>query len=226
MKKALILMTRVPIPGQTKTRLMTILSKQECANIHFCFLKDIFEMYEYIKDEIDLYLTYTPKEEYHIIKDFIPSYIKTFEQKGDTLGDRMKYAINKVLEKGYDKVVLTGCDIPQIQRGDVNKAFDNLDNSDVVIGPTLDGGYYLVGMKKSIDIIFDTEISWGEMSVLEGTIEICNQNNITTSLSNKLMDIDTKEDLFDLYEDIQINKFKHIPKHTYKFIEECNIYVK
>ncbi len=223
MKKALILMTRVPIPGQTKTRLLEVINKEQCAEIHFCFLKDIFNIYEIIKEDTDIFLAYTPKERFNVIEGIIPNYITTFEQVGETLGDKMKNAINAVISKGYEKVVLTGCDIPQIQVEDINIAFEKLDTKDMVIGPTEDGGYYLIGMKKSNCIVFDKNLNWGYQTVLEGTIDICKKNSIDLGITNELIDIDVKEDLIELYNQIKDDKFKIIPKHTYEFIKKLKI---
>lgn len=220
MKNALILMTRIPVEGKTKTRLMSALSGLECAQIHMCFLKDVFYVLNYIKDDIDIYLTYTPEDPFEIIDGIIPDYINCFPQYGDNLGDRMSNALKHVLSKNYNKVLLMGCDIPHIQPENIINAFEKLDYNDLCLGPTLDGGYYLVGMKSSIDLIFDNNLRWGYKTVLEGTLDICNKNNIKVGLTDKLVDIDTKEDLMHLFNEICNNKFKNkiMPVNTAKFI--------
>jgi uncharacterized protein len=220
MKNALILMTRIPVEGKTKTRLMSILSGLECAQIHMCFLKDIFNVLNYIKSDVDIYLTYTPEDPFVIIEDIIPNYVKCFTQHGDNLGDRMNNAINYVLSKNYNKVVLMGCDIPHIQPQNIIRAFDELNYNDLCLGPTLDGGYYLVGMKNPTDLVFDNNLKWGNKTVLEGTLDICNKNNIKVGLTDKLMDIDTKDDLMSLFNEIINNKFKNkiMPMNTANFI--------
>jgi uncharacterized protein len=220
MKNALILMTRIPVEGKTKTRLMSDLSGLECAQIHMCFLKDIFNVLNYVKDDIDIYLTYTPEDPFKIIECVIPNYISCFPQYGDNLGDRMSNALKHVLSKNYNKVLLIGCDIPHIQPENIIKAYDKLNYNDLCLGPTLDGGYYLVGMKKPIDIIFDNNLKWGYKTVLEGTLGICNKNNIKVGLTDKLIDIDTKDDLMHLFNEICSNKFKNkiMPTSTAKFI--------
>jgi len=220
MKNALILMTRIPIEGKTKTRLMSVLSGLECAQIHMCFLKDIFKVYRCIKNDVDIYLTYTPEDSFHVIEDIVPNYINCFPQQGEDLGDRMSNAIKYVLSKNYNKVVLMGCDVPHIQPDNIMKAFNELNHNDLCLGPTLDGGYYLVGMKKIIDEVFDNNLKWGYKTVLEGTLDLCNKSNIKVGLTDKLRDIDTKEDLMDLFNDIYNNKFENkiMPASTAKFI--------
>lgn len=191
---ALILMTRIPIPGKTKTRLMGLLTGEECARIHYSFLQDLFSVCDLLKDELDIYITYTPEGNLSIIKNIIPEYIEAFPQQGEDLGERMGYSINKLLKK-YNKVVLIGTDIPELQPRHIKEAFDVLDDKDICLGPTVDGGYYLVGMKKAHDEIFSNNIAWGKKSVLEGTIDIANRRGLKVGLSSKCRDIDTKDDL-------------------------------
>lgn len=201
---ALIMMTRVPIPGQTKTRLMDIMSGSECADLHNAFLRDIVITFEQLKDDVDIYLTFTPEDSLHILDPIIPSYINTFPQSGEDLGDKMKNAIESVLLKGYKKVILMGSDIPDIKAEDIRNAFNIMDVHDIVLGPSYDGGYYLVGMKKRNDSLFAINKKWGGKSVLESTIDKGNNQGLSIGLAKKYQDIDTKKDLFDF-----MKKYEH-----------------
>lgn len=217
--KALILMTRIPIPGKTKTRLMDIFTGIECAEIHKAFLLDLFDLFNYLKDDMDIYLTYTPEDSFDIIKDMVPDYIKTFSQRGEDLGKKMANAIGKVLNRGYDSVVLIGSDIPSIQLEDIYGAFDLLEDQDICLGPTFDGGYYLVGMKKLYPNLFDNDLEWGKKSVLEKTCDIANRAGLSVGLAPKHMDIDTKEDLIRFMAEIKNSSNKNIPQKTLEYIE-------
>lgn len=217
---ALILMTRIPIPGKTKTRLMGLLTGEECARIHYSFLQDLFSVCDLLKYELDIYITYTPEGNLSIIKNIIPEYMEAFPQQGEDLGERMKHAINKLL-RNYNKVVLIGTDIPELQPHHIKEAFNILDNKDICFGPTVDGGYYLVGMKKSHDEIFDNNIAWGKKSVLEGTIDIANRRGLKVGLSSKCRDIDTKDDLKVFMSKIKNKKiiWETYPYNTVSFIK-------
>jgi len=217
---ALILMTRIPIPGKTKTRLMDILTGIECAEIHKAFLLDLFNLFNYLKDDVDIYLTYTPEDSFHIFGDMIPNYIKTFPQKGGDLGEKMRNAMEEVLDKGYDSVILIGSDIPNIQPDDIYKAFDLLEENDICLGPSFDGGYYLIGMKRLYSVIFDNDLKWGKKSVLERTVDIANREGLSVGLAIKHMDIDTKEDLLNFSEEMEKNnKNMIIPQNTLEYIQ-------
>ncbi len=194
---ALILMTRIPIPGQTKTRLMDIMSGYERADLHLAFLMDLFHTFKKVRNKVEIYLTYTPENSFKIIDDMIPGYIKTFPQKGEDLGEKMYHAIKHVLSIGYENVILIGADIPDLSAEDINTAFRILENKDLIFGPSYDGGYYLVGMKKPNKKIFDISKNWGEKSVLESTVDIANNLGLSIGLAPKYRDIDTKEDLFE-----------------------------
>lgn len=222
MMNALILMTRIPVPGKTKTRLMDILSGEECAEIHKNFLKDLFSSCEKLKNKVDIYLTYTPEGKIFLIEDILPEYIKLFPQQGESLGDRMSNAIDKLLDEDYKKVVLIGSDIPELQPKDIEIAFNILEDNDICLGPTSDGGYYLVGMKEIHSEIFCDNIAWGKKSVLEGTIDIANRANLTVGLSEKHMDIDTKEDLLNFIKRIEEKKrsYEVFPHNTVNFLEK------
>ena len=92
-----------------------------------------------------------------------------------------------------DKVVLIGTDCPSLQSQHLNEAFEALTHSDLVVGPATDGGYYLIGMKRRADYLFEG-ISWSTFQVLSQTLNVASQHGLTTTLLRELDDIDTQED--------------------------------
>lgn len=221
MMKALILMSRIPIPGKTKTRLMNVLSGEECARLHKCFLKDLFSLFDVIKEDVHLFLSYTPDGTLHLLKDMMPDYIEAFPQEGEDLGERMANAIDFVLSKGYEKVVLIGSDIPAIGPSDIYEAFSLLDNHDICLGPTHDGGYYLIGMKRMYRDIFTRDLKWGKKSVFESTMFIANDLGLSVGLAPKHMDIDTAEDVSALMDKVKRGELSNwIPKNTVDYLKE------
>lgn len=226
MDTALIIMSRIPVEGKTKTRLMNFLTGKQCAELHRCFLKDIFSTCEELKPQMDMYLTYTAEDgPYEIIEDIVPEYIETFSQWGRTLGNRMANAIKYVKDKGYKKVLLMGTDIPHVKKEDICYAMKALDTTDICLGPTYDGGYYIVGMKNFYEEIFEDNIKWGNKTVLEGTVHKINSLGLTCGLGMKLYDIDTKEDLMVFFEEFYLKSSdpSHYPKNTLRFLKEMNV---
>lgn len=195
-KRALIIFTRVPIPGRTKTRMEPQLSKANCARLHSCFLKDIGQ--ECTKVQADLFVFYTPDHfQERLYPAFGPSAVY-LPQKGEGLGARMYEAIRHVLSKGYSSCILCGTDIPELLAEDLEQAFSRLDACDVVLGPTEDGGYYLVGMKKPEKAVFQA-VPYGNGSVLERTVEQAQRAGLSVALVKEQKDMDHFEDLEGLW---------------------------
>lgn len=194
MKNAVIIFTRVPIPGQTKTRMMPTLAPQQCEQLHTCFLKDIRCACE--QCGADIYVCYTPDEEKYQekIAEILGKGKMYFPQDGEDLGNRMYHAFEVVLKKGYDSCLLIGTDVPELQTSCLEKAFQVLDKKDVVFGKTADGGYYLVGMKTLYPQVFGLE-QYGHSSVFRETLDRLQSENITVGYTTELCDMDTPLDL-------------------------------
>lgn len=191
-KRALIVFTRVPVAGRTKTRLMPYFTPKQCEKLHICFLRDIAKMC--VKTKADLFICHTPEDEDHVLHGIFGKEAEYFLQSGDDLGERMYRAMEEVLGKGYEACVLIGTDVPEVQEKDINQAFEILRIKDVVFGPTVDGGYYLVGMKKARKEAFEKQ-TYGHGSVLENTVKSLEQSGLTVGFAKQHQDIDTREDI-------------------------------
>lgn len=192
MKRALICFTRVPKPGITKTRLLPILSGDQCSKLHFAFLTDLAQVYS--KVEADLFVAYTADPDWEMLKEIFPAAKGFFTQEGTDLGGKMFNALQYVLGRGYDVVVLTGADLPLMTAAHLESGFAVLDAADISIGPTSDGGYYLVGMKQPHRAIFENQRYGGE-TVLENTKAAGEAAGLTVALADSCDDVDTPEDL-------------------------------
>lgn len=218
---ALIIMTRVPIPNKTKTRLMDIYTGVECCKLHRCFLKDIFKVCSKINHGLDIFLSFTPENAYNLMEELVPSFITSFPQQGRDLGEKMYNSINYLFNMNYEKVILIGSDIPEIKEENIKIALKNLDNSDVCLGATYDGGYYLIGMKKAHPELFNSKLSWGKKTVFENTVELAEHSGLKISYTFKCRDIDTKEDIREfLYsvnnEDFPVNSYYYFKNNWRK----------
>lgn len=214
-KNGLIIFTRIPEAGKTKTRLQSKLSKEEGANLHKCFLKDIYDIFVNLND-IDIIICHTEEGDLNILKNIFYKENLYIKQYGNNLNEKMYNAIKEVLSLKYDKCVLIGADIPEINKDDIINAFNLLNNNDFVFGASYDGGYYLVGMKEANDIIFKS--GSGNLKYI---INIVEANNLKYGLTNKKHDIDEYEDLIDLSKRININDNKL--KNTKIFLKEIEV---
>ena len=191
MKNRIIFFTRVPKVGTTKTRLYDFVSPDTAVEIQKKLMKKNYNILKKCGEEIALYhdgQSIDDKVMENILEDREFSY-----QVGETLGDKMYNAIEDEL-KSSDKVILLGSDIYNLQENMIHTAFEKLDKYDVVINPSVDGGYFLIGMKKAIKEVFDLP-SYGDNTVLENLLTVCNEQKLSYYLGEAGLDIDTKEDL-------------------------------
>ena len=192
MKRAVIILTRVPRPGQTKTRMMPHLTGEQCARLHTCFLKDIAGQ---CRDcEADIFVSYTPGEGREELEQVLGPAEGWFPQEGDSLGERMYRAIAQALGRGCGSCLLIGTDVPELKRESLEKAFEVLEEKDAVFGRTVDGGYYLVGMKRPLREAFSLD-SYGHANVLEETLEEMRRAGLAVGFTDTLEDMDTPADL-------------------------------
>ena len=110
-------------------------------------------------------------------------------QKGNNLGERMYKAIQWLFDNGYQKVSLIGTDSPDLPLAFIKDAFQKLDSYELVIGPSEDGGYYLIGMKNPFDMLFKN-IEWGSDKVLKYTVSKAHSAGISYFLLPEWYDID------------------------------------
>ena len=192
MKRAIICFTRVPKPGITKTRLLPILSGNQCAELHTAFLRDLSAVYGQL--EADLFVAYTADPDWEALKPILPQARDFFPQEGGDLGEKMFHALNYVLELGYDAVILTGADLPLMTKTHLESGFAALGGADITLGPTSDGGYYLVGMQTPHRAIFEKQ-SYGGSTVLENTVAAAKTAGLSVSFAKTCDDVDTPEDL-------------------------------
>ena len=214
MKKAIICFTRVPQPGKTKTRLMGLLTGDQCAELHWAFLRDLARIYETMN--IDFFVFHTPDPGWEALKSVFPKAKGFHPQAGDGLGERMNHALNQVLSLGYDAVVLTGADLPAMTAAHLQSGFNVLDWADVALGPTKDGGYYLVGTKAPSPYLFENQ-TYGAGSVFDRTAAAAEAAGRTLAPALPCDDVDTPEDLRTLH----LNS----DSHTYRYLQSIGVIV-
>lgn len=188
MKNLLIIFTRVPIEGHTKTRLEDFLSKKDIVIFHKNLIKRL--MSDVKSQEWDLEVHVTPFEKVNILKEFLPN--ERYKAQADAnLFEKMEIAIDSAL-KNHDKVTIIGSDIYDISAKDIKNAFAALDDNDIVFNPSSDGGYSLVASKINIDGKLNIDFKNKSM-ILDETIK--NSNSSRIKCLRIIDDIDTKEDL-------------------------------
>jgi len=202
-KELLIVFVKNIKLGKVKTRLAKTIGDQAAFEVY----KELVGITEKASQEVN-------KETWIYFSDVV---IETkwqgcnkYIQEGEDLGIKMKNAFQHAFEKGYEKVVLIGSDLPTINSAIISQAFDRLENKKVVFGPAVDGGYYLVGLTKPKESIFKNK-PWSQSNLLEvGTLQL-EEEKQEYSLLETLNDIDTYQDMvasgmFKKYEKVEIEE--------------------
>ena len=183
---AVILMTKIPNKN-SKTRLSTILSEEQRIKLSSNLIDNNLNILKNYK----VFLSLTPDE---LFADYTKnSHYDCIRQIGDDIGQRMNNSIKEVLSFGYSKVILIGSDIIDFDGEIFDEAFDKLDTNDVVFSPTEDGGYSLIGVKKTHDVLFENK-TYSNPNV-ENDLENCLiENNLSYFKLRETHDVDTDID--------------------------------
>ncbi|KUO51635.1 MAG: hypothetical protein APF76_13410 [Desulfitibacter sp. BRH_c19] len=214
------LMTRIPEPGYTKTRLESHFSKNECALLHGAFIMDMVSMLN--NNGLKYKVFYDVKGNVDKLKSILPVNAPVIPQQGLNLGEKMYNALKWGFSNGYTKVGVLGTDLPTLELSFIKSARNLLDVYDLVLGPTGDGGYYFLGMKMLHKEVFNID-NWGSSTVLESTITVINKLNLKWCLLPECNDIDYFSDVIQLWKMLNENKVESIPKHTYSLLKNLNV---
>jgi len=191
-------MAKAPVAGQVKTRLLPALTPDEAAELSRALLVDQLNHLTGL-DCAALYLAFTPEDARASMAKLAPSRFRMFAQEGDDLGVRMRNVFEQLRAKGHRNMVLIGGDLPPVPLRNLAEAFRALEvaGERVVLGPSRDGGYYLVGMNRLTPQIFEG-MTWSHDQVLAQTTAKLIVLKIDFQLLPGWFDIDTIGDLREL----------------------------
>ncbi len=186
----LIIFTKNPEPGLVKTRLARSIGDEKA-----------LEVYEKLRCHTALIAEKAAVNRTACYSHFLPAadiflteHFNAQLQVGDDLGERMLNAISRGFDEGFRHIVLIGTDCYELSTANLDSAFLALERADAVVGPALDGGFYLIGLNKPIPELF-LKREWSTKEVLSGTLDILQCLSLSYELLPELSDIDTFEDL-------------------------------
>ena len=198
MKKAIIIFQKNKEIGKVKTRLAIDVGNEKALEIYSFLTNYTHEMLAGLEADKFLYFS-----EY--LEDVLDLKTQRRIQHGHDLGSRMYHAFKELFELAYDSLVIIGTDCYELEKKHIEQAFSALQNHDVVIGPALDGGYYLLGCRLLVKEIFLNK-NWSTETVCKETIDTFERLGLRYQLLDVLSDIDTIGDLKDLKQQFGINK--------------------
>lgn len=187
----LIIFTRYPIAGRVKTRLIPALGERGAMLLHRKMVEHTLAQSRQFKDCIEIRFTGGNLKQ---METWLGEYFYYREQKGISLGERLNEAVAKAFSEEFKKVVVIGTDCPGLKADHIKKAFRLLEGSELVLGPAVDGGYYLIGLSNYYQELFHN-ISWGSNEVYRQTIKVAKKLDLKITTLEKLADVDRPADL-------------------------------
>jgi rSAM/selenodomain-associated transferase 1 len=213
-ENALVLFMRYPEKGRVKTRLAAEVGDDMAYELYLCFLADTLEGLDAF--EADPVIAGAGNSE-AVPADLLKN-VRHIAQRGHDLGKRMSNAFHDVFAMGYIRAAIIGSDIPGLPPGSFKSAFDELAGHDIVLGPSRDGGYYLVAFSAAAfeESIFEN-IQWSTPRVLADTLEKADQCGLRTYLLSQLEDIDDLDSLIRFYEKQHLDG---VGSHTLRCVDK------
>lgn len=210
--RALIVFARSPRAGHVKSRLTTLITPQEAADLYRAFLMDSLQQYASLNIAVRLYMSDEGAPH-------VPVFGATLKrQHGDDLGQRMQHAFQETAKAGYKQIIIIGSDHPTLPLVFLQRAFEALSEAPTIcIGPTEDGGYYLLGMNPLIHGLFDG-IVYSRPDVFSLTRTRAYQTGANIIELPKWYDVDTPADLR------RLTREESVPVNTLNILKQLNIW--
>jgi len=200
MKDALLVFVKLPAAGRVKTRLQPELSPALASRLYRAMADDVFTALER-PEQWDLVAFFSPPEQERAFREWLPSSTDLVAQSGTDLGERLAGAFEWSHAQGYSRTIIVGTDMPTLGGDVLGDAFEALERVGVVLGPSTDGGYYLVGLNEPRPGLFEN-VSWSTPEVLEQTIARIGEAGARYHLLPERTDIDTWQDALAVLEEI------------------------
>lgn len=194
-----LLFVRAPQRGHVKTRLARKLGNDKTLALYRCFVEDMIATLK--SGSYPLSVFYTPADQAARVQTWLGRDAHCHPQVGPALGQRMQTAFIDTFGGGTKCAVLIGSDFPDLDIEIIHTAFGALQENNVVIGPAIDGGYYLIGFqKKAFNGDIFNGIRWGSSQVYRQTLAQIKKAKLTYRILPAWQDIDTYEDLGSFYD--------------------------
>lgn len=221
-KNCIALFIKYPQNGKVKTRLAADIGKNNATALYKNFVADILATTGTISSDCCIF--YYPARSKKKFTGWLGKSYSLIAQSGNDLGEKMKNAFMYGFNKGYANIVILGSDSPDLPPRIIQSAFSSLKQNKIVIGPSWDGGYYLIGCtNQSFNPDIFTDIPWSTGDVFIKTMKKCNKYTLSVHLLPRWHDIDTSSDLNYLYHNGKSCSFKN--SHTMEFLSDKDLHV-
>lgn len=216
----LAVMAKQPQPGQTKTRLCPPLSPAQAAAFYEALLLDTFVLAGGLPG-VDLAVAITPPASRPYFESVAPAGALLLAVDGRDIGECLDETLAQLLALGYRKALALNSDGPSLPPAYLLQAMAALDRHDLVLGPSQDGGYYLIGLKAPAPVLF-REIAWSTERVLAQTLERAASLGLSVAQTSAWYDIDTPADLARLQAELEQLPPSHLI-HTRRLLADFSL---
>lgn len=214
---ALLVIAKRPTPGQTKTRLTPPLTAEQAAALYECLLVDTLDLVRRVS-ETDHLIAFLPADARAYFTALAPDFGLVL-QAGAGLGERLDNALTGCLKRGYERAVIMNSDGPTLPAVCLEHAFEALrDGADVALGPSADGGYYLIGVKQPAPRLL-REVHMSTPTVLADTLALAAEEGLRVELLPAWYDVDEAADLVRLARELADAPPEMAP-HTRGFLDQ------
>jgi rSAM/selenodomain-associated transferase 1 len=193
-------MAKDPRAGQVKTRLCPPLTPETAARLYQCFLSDVLDLVAGISG-VDPVVAFAPPEAHQEFSRLTSGRFLLVPQQGADLGARLENTFRVLFQRGYERVAAVSTDSPDLPAEYLQEAFRRLEDTEVVLGPCPDGGYYLIALSKLVPAFF-RDMPWSTDRVVPETERRARQMGLTPFHLPKWHDVDTAADLDRLVKDL------------------------
>ena len=192
--RAVIVMAKRPRPGRTKTRLTPLMSPEDAAGLYEAMLLDTISILK-VRDDCTPIIAVDEPESAEWFSEVAPGVAQLYQGEG-ALGDRLNRVMTNAFELGFSRVFAINSDGPDLPQSHLDDALRALDHpeTDLVFGPNVDGGYYLIGWKQPWPTVV-TDVTMSTPTVLRDTLEIADQLGARVHLGREWFDVDVPQDL-------------------------------
>lgn len=195
MSETLIIFSRYPEPGKTKTRMIPALGTTGAAELQRQMTEHTVNNAQQLLSSRDFTIeVHFTGGSQQLMTAWLGQNLHYIPQVSGDLGQKMRLAFDRAFNMDNQRVLIIGIDCPDINQVILNEAFNSLQNHDLVLGVAEDGGYYLIGLNRPVPQLFHN-ITWGTDQVLNQTKNIAQQLKLDIHYLTTLSDVDRPEDL-------------------------------
>jgi hypothetical protein len=198
-------MVKAPRSGFVKTRLIPTLTAEEASKAAACFAQDVVA--NALRAANDVIIAYTPAEGRAILEPLLPQNLLWVEQQGRDLGERLEQVVGYASRTGFDPLIILGADSPTLPASFIINASQALSSGDaeVTLGPTADGGYYLVGLRAACRNLF-RDVAWSTSLAYQQTAHNAARQGLRLLELPEWYDVDAPPDLLRLRNELITNE--------------------